>query len=153
MNIEKLKELERLLSQSDDFGEPLIFYMDHFADKPSFTNLSEKTKSPLIKMMLNGAGQLAYDKIPVRITGLKMLLFERLGIIHGGGFIEGQLFTFFYCKRINQGLMCISDRTGGMNLLRITPRPADGNEMKEDFTDLAESDQDITKEYINPNPN
>ena len=150
MSTEKLKELETRLAESEDFMETLSFFMDNFGDKPSFTRDSKKTKAPLVVELIHAGAVSFFKKIPVNIIKLVVMSYDRLSIIHGGGFVEGQMLSFFYCKRINKGMLIIASKTGSIEMIRITPQPLDDKKLDTDFIDSIES---VTKHFRNENPN
>jgi hypothetical protein len=151
MNTDKLKQLETLLSESSEFGDIFTYFMDNFSDKPSFIKDSKKAKSPLISLLIKEGAMVVFQKLPLRITNVMMMSFDRLSIIHGGGFVEGQIFQFFYCKRINIGMLAISLKGASTELVRIIPHTLDKTQiLEEDFIDNVKS---ITKEYKTENPN
>ncbi|MEH2269267.1 MAG: hypothetical protein V7K68_12665 [Nostoc sp.] len=45
MNIDQLQELKRKLTNDADLSDIWLFYMDHFADLPEFTDLGEPVGS------------------------------------------------------------------------------------------------------------
>jgi hypothetical protein len=151
MNLDKLKQLETILAESEEFSDIFTYFMDNFGDKPSFVRDSKKAKSPLIMAMIKEGAVVVFRKIPIRITNVTILSFDRLSILHGGGFVEGQLFQFFYCKRINKGMLIIASSTGSTEMVRITPQALDNTQqLEEGFMESVES---VTKEYRNQNPN
>lgn len=149
MTPDKLKQLETLLNESDDFSVILTFFFDHFADHRLFIDKSKKIKVPLVKQMIKEASEVVFRKIPIVVTGLMMLDNERLSILHGSGKVEGHLFNFFYCKRINKGMLAISVK-GFTEMVRITPKSVDQTNLTADFI---ESVDDFTVHYNNKNPN
>jgi|GEM_PF-2031017 len=150
MTLDQLKQLETLLADSEDFSEIFSFFMDHFADHQSFINQSKKTKAPLVKAIVKQAAEAVFRKIPILITKMIILSHDRLSLLHGGGFVEGKLFNFFYCKRTNKGLLVITTRGGSTEFVRITPQPADTTILTEGFMESVES---YTVEYKNKFPN
>lgn len=137
MTTEKSKHLENILKDGDNFAEIFDYFLTHFAEQPAFTQQSKKFKSPLIKELVSQASAQIFNKIPIQITNLLLLNHERLGIIHGAGWVEAKLFNVFYCKRINKGLLVIT--TGqGTQMARITPTPIKATELTEDFIDSVE---------------
>lgn len=135
MTTEKLKHLESILKDGDDFAEIFDYFLTNFAEQPAFTQQSKKFKSPLIKELVSQASAQIFNKIPIQITNLLLLNHEKLGIVHGAGWVEAKLFNVFYCKRLNKGLLVIT--TGqGTQMARITPTPTVATEqLKEDFID------------------
>lgn len=134
MTTEKLKHLENILKDGDDFAEIFDYFLTNFAEQPAFTQQSKKFKSPLIKELVSQASAQIFNKIPIQITNLLLLNHEKLGIVHGAGWVEAKLFNVFYCKRLNKGLLVIT--TGqGTQMARITPTPTTNTELKEDFID------------------
>jgi hypothetical protein len=151
MNLDKLKQLETLLAESEEFSDIFTYFMDNFGDKPNFVRDSKKAKPPLIMAMIKEGALVVFQKIPLRITNVTTLSFDRLSILHGGGFVEGQLFQFFYCKRINKGMLIIASPTGSTEMVRITPQAMDNTQKLE--ADFMESVESVTMEFRNPNPN
>jgi hypothetical protein len=149
MTPDKLKRLETLLNESEDFNEIFSFYMDHFADHRLFIEKSKKAKVPFLKEILRQAAAAFFRKIPVSIIGFAALDNERLSILHGGGFVEGHLFNCFYCKRINKGMFVIST-PGSTEMFRITPTPLGETKLTDDFM---ESVDQFTVRYNHKNPN
>ncbi len=150
MSTEKLIQLETMLAGSEEFREILRFFMDNFGEKPSFMRDSKKIKAPFILEIIKAGGTFIFQKTPIHITKLMMLNYERLGLIHGGGFVEGHVFNFFYCKRINKGMLTFALKNGSVEYLRITPQPLDDLKLDADFIESVES---VTKHYQTQNPN
>jgi hypothetical protein len=149
MTTEKRKLLEEKVSESQEFFEIFDFFMTNFAEQTAFIDQSKKIKVPIIKELISTGAAAVFQKIPIQITNLLLLNHERLGILHGNGWVEGKLFNFFYCKRINQGMLAISF---GKNtqMVRISPKPTEPIQMQEDFI---ESVADFSKHFKHKFPN
>ncbi|WP_340095191.1 hypothetical protein [Nostoc punctiforme] len=57
MNIDRLHELKQKLTNDADLSDIWLFYMDHFADLPEFTDLGEPAYNEyLVVRQVNLAG-------------------------------------------------------------------------------------------------
>ena len=135
MTTEKLNHLITILRDGDDFAEIFDYFLTNFSEKDAFIKQSKKFKSPLIKEMISQAAAQVFNKIPIQITNFFLLNHERLGIVHGAGWVEAKLFNVFYCKRINVGLLVIQTQHD-TKFSRITAAPqGPTTQLNEDFID------------------
>lgn len=150
MTTEKLNHLITILRDGDDFSEIFDYFLTNFSEQDAFIKQSKKFKSPLIKEMISQAAAQGFNKIPIQITNLFLLNHEKLGIVHGAGWVEAKLFNVFYCKRINVGLLVIQTNQD-TKFSRITTVPqGPTTQLNEDFIDSVDG---FSKHYNQKFPN
>ncbi len=139
MTAEKLKQLETSLAENEEFQETFKFFMDHFADHRIFIEQSKKVKLPFLNTLVKEAARFFLRKDQLVLVGFRVTESARLNIYHGSATTEGHHLVFFYCKRINQGMLVFfGGGSGMMDYLRITPRSVDGSKMPENFAEIVE---------------
>lgn len=83
MNIDQLQELKRKLTNDADLSDIWLFYMDHFADLPEFTDLGEPAYNEYLDAVLQKTCQQMFDRA-IKIsdcllsTSLRIIYFMEL---------------------------------------------------------------------------
>lgn len=62
MNIDRLQELKRKLTNDADLSDIWLFYMDHFADWPEFTDLGEPADNQYLDAVLQKTCQQMFNR-------------------------------------------------------------------------------------------
>jgi hypothetical protein len=76
MNIDRLQELKRKLTNDADLFDIWLFYMDHFADHPEFTDLGEPADNEYLDAVLQKTCQQMFDRA-IKISDFLLIYIAR----------------------------------------------------------------------------
>jgi hypothetical protein len=113
MKITRLLELKQKLYREKDLAKIWLFYMDHFADRPKFTDLGEPAVNQNIEYIIDRICREMF-KIDAKISDLLLIYIEKYQLFHGSFSIEGQIGGLIYFEEVKRGLLAVSDLTSGM---------------------------------------
>jgi hypothetical protein len=124
MSVHKLKQLESLLENEEDFSQTVSFFMDQFGADPAFAAMGKPAYVPVIINALGDFCTSFFKKEQISMADLNMIQVEPYRMFHGYTFVEGHIVTFFYCKGVDKGMfsLCnILDPSGRVHYGRLTP--------------------------------
>ncbi|MHC5937591.1 hypothetical protein [Nostoc sp.] len=107
MNIDRLHELKRKLTNEADLSHIWLFYMDHFADQPEFTELGEPADNEYLDAVLHKTCQQMFGSA-IKITGFFLIYIAKYRLFHGPFQIEGRIGGVIYFEDIKIGLLAVS---------------------------------------------
>jgi hypothetical protein len=109
MNINLLSKLKQKLREEAQLSTIWVFYMDHFADHPEFTNMGEPLHNEQLKMALvKSCQQMFADQAEqVVIAEFMSIYIARHRFFHGPVKIAGRYGGMFYFEDIKMGLVAI----------------------------------------------
>jgi hypothetical protein len=106
MKIERLQELKVKLTQVKDLSKIWLFYMDHFADYPEFTDLGAPSPNSYLEAVLKRTCQQLFGKT-VKISDFFSIYIAEYQFFHGPFHIEGRIGGLFFVD-IKFGLIAVS---------------------------------------------
>ncbi|MBE9053530.1 hypothetical protein IQ243_24620 [Nostocales cyanobacterium LEGE 11386] len=107
MNIDRWQELKQKLTIEPDLSDIWLFYMDHFADHPKFTELGE----PIYNEYLNSVIQKTCQQIfgtAIRITDFLPIYIAQYGFFHAPFQVQRRIGGVIYFEDIKIGLIAVS---------------------------------------------
>ena len=107
MKIDRLQELKQKLTDVADLSDIWSFYMDHFADKPEFTDLGEPAYNEYLDAVLHKTCQQMFDRT-VKITDFFLIYIAPYDLFHGAFQVEGRIGGVIYFEDIKIGLIAVS---------------------------------------------
>jgi hypothetical protein len=107
MNIDRLQELKQKLTDVADLSDIWLFYMDHFADHPEFTELGEPAENEYLDAVLHKTCQQMFGRA-IKITGFFLIYIAPYRLFHGPFQVEGRIGGVIYFEDIKIGLLAVS---------------------------------------------
>ncbi|MBD2248454.1 hypothetical protein [Nostoc sp. FACHB-888] len=107
MNIDQLQELKRKLTNDADLSDIWLFYMDHFADQPEFTDLGEPADNEYLDAVLQKTCQQMFDRA-IKISDFLLIYIARYHLFHGAFQIAGRIGGVIYFEDLKIGLIAVS---------------------------------------------
>jgi hypothetical protein len=107
MNIDRLQELKQKLTDVADLSDIWLFYMDHFADHPEFTDLGEPAENEYLDAVLHKTCQQMFGRA-IKITGFFLIYIAPYRLFHGPFQVEGRIGGVIYFEDIKTGLLAVS---------------------------------------------
>ena len=107
MNIDRLQELKRKLTNDADLSDIWLFYMDHFADLPEFTDLGEPADNEYLDAVLQKTCQQMFDRA-IKISDFLLIYIAPYYLFHGAFQIEGRIGGVIYFEDLKIGLIAVS---------------------------------------------
>ncbi len=107
MNIDRLQELKQKLTNDADLSDIWLFYMDHFADLPEFTDLGEPVYNEYLDAVLHKTCQQMFDRA-IKITDFFLIYIAPYHLFHGAFQVEGRIGGVIYFQDIKIGLLAVS---------------------------------------------
>jgi len=141
----ELKNLQRVLIKEDDFSKILNYFMTNFAENERFLRLSKKTKSPMVKALIEAIGERQYGKGQFRITNLFLQKVKKTKMIHGPFLINNELGSVFYFEDINMGMVTIAKMKGRTEFFRISSHNLSKNKSSTKLSSKNAISRDIPK--------
>ncbi|MCC5608462.1 hypothetical protein LC612_17120 [Nostoc sp. CHAB 5834] len=107
MKIDRLQELKRKLTNDADLSDIWLFYMDHFADKPEFTDLGEPAYNEYLNTVLQKTCQQMFGRT-IKISDFLLIYIAPYNLFHGAFQVEGRIGGMIYFEDIKIGLIAVS---------------------------------------------
>jgi hypothetical protein len=107
MKINRLQELKQKLTTEKDLSDIWLFYMDHFADQPEFTDLGEPAYNEYLNAILHKTCQQMFGRA-ITITGFFLIYIAKYRLFHGPFQVEGRIGGVIYFEDIKIGLLAVS---------------------------------------------
>jgi hypothetical protein len=107
MNIDRLQELKRKLTNDADLSDIWLFYMDHFADHPEFTDLGEPADNEYLDAVLQKTCQQMFDRA-IKISDFLLIYIAKHHLFHGAFQVEERIGGMIYFEDIKIGLIAVS---------------------------------------------
>ncbi len=108
MKIDRLQELKQKLAVEKELSDIWLFYMDHFADYPEFTELGKPARSEYLSAILHKCCQQMFGKA-IKITDFLLIYIAEYQLFHGPFQVEGQIGGVIYFEDIKIGLIAVSE--------------------------------------------
>jgi hypothetical protein len=125
MDLTRLATLKQKLMETEDFGEVLSYFMDHFGGDPAFLALGESTEHPFLESILpKVVGRLCRRE--VSLSGFALTRLPEHQFVHGGFAAGSSVGTVLYFDDLQMGLLAVmlSLAPSDTRLVRFTGRPA-----------------------------
>jgi hypothetical protein len=107
MKIDRLQELKQKLTSVADLSDIWLFYMDHFADHPEFTDLGEPADNEYLNAVLQKTCQQMFGRA-IKITDFLLIYIAPDHLFHGAFQVEGRIGGVIYFEDIKIGLLAVS---------------------------------------------
>ena len=107
MNIDRLQELKQKLTNDADLSDIWLFYMDHFADHPEFTELGQPTYNEYLDGVLHKICQQIFGRA-IKITDFLLIYIAKYHFFHGPFQVERRIGGVIYFQDIKIGLIAVS---------------------------------------------
>lgn len=107
MNIDRLQSLKQKLTNDADLSDIWLFYMDHFADWPEFTDLGEPADNEYLDAVLQKTCQQMFHRA-INISDCLLIYIAPYHLFHGAFQIEGRIGGVIYFEDIKIGLIAVS---------------------------------------------
>jgi hypothetical protein len=107
MKIDRLQELKQKLTNDADLSRIWLFYMDHFADRPEFTDLGEPAGNEYLDAVLQKTCQQMFGRA-IKITDFFLIYIAKYHLFHGAFQVEGRIGGVIYFEDIKIGLLAVS---------------------------------------------
>lgn len=107
MKIKRWKELKQKLTNEKDLDKIWLFYMDHFADHPEFTDLGQPAQNQYLNDVLFKTCQQMFGK-KIKITDFLSIYIAEQKLYHGPFQVDRRIGGVFYFEDIKVGLIAVS---------------------------------------------
>lgn len=107
MNIDRFQELKQKLTKEADLSNIWLFYMDHFADHPAFTDLGEPIYNEYLDAVIHKTCQQMFDR-EVKITNFLPIYIGEYHFFHAPFQAERRIGGVIYFEDIKVGLIAVS---------------------------------------------
>ncbi|WP_373527996.1 hypothetical protein [Nostoc sp.] len=107
MKIDRLQELKQKLTHVADLSHIWLFYMDHFADQPEFTELGEPAYNEYLNAALYKTCQQMFGG-EIKITDFLLIYIAPDHLFHGAFQVGGRIGGVIYFEDIKIGLLAVS---------------------------------------------
>ncbi|MBD2773197.1 hypothetical protein ICL16_14250 [Iningainema sp. BLCCT55] len=107
MKINRLQELKQKLTNVSDLSDIWLFYMDHFADDPEFTELGEPAYNEYLNAVVHKTCQHLFGSA-IKITNFLLIYVAQYRLFHGPFQVEGRIGGVIYFEDIKIGLLAVS---------------------------------------------
>ncbi|MBC6432168.1 hypothetical protein FM036_15935 [Nostoc sp. HG1] len=119
MNIDRLQELKRKLTNDADLSDIWLFYMDHFADHPEFTDLGEPADNEYLDAVLQKTCQQMFGRA-IKISDFLLIYIAPYNLFHGAFQVEGRIGGVIYFEDIKTGLIAVSEDYPATNVVKYS---------------------------------
>jgi hypothetical protein len=99
-----MAELRARMQHPTDYEKALDYFMSTIANAFEMHQLGEPTESPALRAVLSTALQQVFGK-PHPLQALAVLHAAEHGLYHGCARTSGRAIAFFYCRRLNIGIV------------------------------------------------
>jgi hypothetical protein len=107
MKINRLQELKQKLTSVADLSEIWLFYMDHFADDPKFTELGEPTYNQYLDTVIHKTCEQMFGRA-IKITDFFPIYIAKYHLFHAPFLAERRIGGVIYFEDIKVGLIAVS---------------------------------------------
>ncbi|MDZ8056338.1 MAG: hypothetical protein RMX68_024465 [Aulosira sp. ZfuVER01] len=107
MNIDRFQELKQKLTSVADLSDIWLFYMDHFADHPQFTDMGKPTHNEYLDTVIHKTCQQMFGRA-VKITDFFPIYIAQYHFFHAPFLVERRIGGVIYFKDIKIGLIAVS---------------------------------------------
>jgi hypothetical protein len=107
MKIDRLQELKQKLTNEADLSDIWLFFMDHFADHPEFTELGEPAYNEYLDAVVHKTCQQMFGRA-IKITGFFLIYIAKYQLFHGAFQVEGRIGGVIYFEDTKVGLLAVS---------------------------------------------
>jgi hypothetical protein len=107
MNIHRLQELKQKLTSVADLSQIWLFYMDHFADHPEFTDMGEPTHNEYLDTVIHKTCHQMFGRA-IKITDFFSIYIAKYHFFHGPFQAERRIGGVIYFDDIKIGLIAVS---------------------------------------------
>ncbi|BAZ02924.1 hypothetical protein NIES37_69370 (plasmid) [Tolypothrix tenuis PCC 7101] len=107
MNIDRLQELKQKLTHEADLSNIWLFYMDHFADHPQFTDMGEPTHNEYLDTVIHKTCHQMFGRA-IKITDFISIYLAKYHFFHGPFQAERRIGGVIYFEDIKIGLIAVS---------------------------------------------
>ena len=107
MKIERLQELKQKLTNEADLSHIWLFYMDHFADHPEFTELGEPANNEYLDAILHKNIEQIFGRA-ITISNFFLIYIAKYQFFHGSFQVKGRIGGVIYFQDIKIGLLAVS---------------------------------------------
>ena len=107
MKIERLQELKQKLTNEADLSQIWLFYMDHFADHPEFTELGEPAHNEYLDAILHKNIEQIFGRV-ITISNFFPIYIAKYQFFHGPFQVQGRIGGVIYFQDIKIGLLAVS---------------------------------------------
>ncbi|MEH2160950.1 MAG: hypothetical protein V7K38_07850 [Nostoc sp.] len=108
MKIDRLQEIKQKLTNESDLSHIWLFYMDHFADHPEFTELGQPAYNEYLDAIVHKSCKHLFGKA-TKITGFFLIYIAEYQLFHGAFQVEGRIGGVIYFDDIKIGLLAVSE--------------------------------------------
>jgi hypothetical protein len=107
MKIDRLQELKQKLMSIANLSEIWLFYMEHFADHPEFTDLGEPAYNEYLDSVIQKTCEQMFGR-EVNITDFLPIYIAEYGFFHAPFLVEHRIGGVIYFEDIKVGLIAVS---------------------------------------------
>ncbi|BAZ02730.1 hypothetical protein NIES37_67430 [Tolypothrix tenuis PCC 7101] len=107
MNINRLQELKQKLTHDADLSNIWLFYMDHFADHPEFTDMGEPIHNEYLHTVIRKTCHQMFGR-ETKITDFLSIYLAKYHFFHGPFQAERRIGGVIYFEDIKIGLIAVS---------------------------------------------
>ena len=107
MKIDRLQSLKQKLTNEADLPDIWLFYIDHFAPRPEFTDLGEPTDNEYLDAVLHKICQQMFGRT-IKITDFLLIYIAPYNLFHGAFQVEGRIGGMIYFEDIKIRLLAVS---------------------------------------------
>ena len=107
MKIDRLQELKQKLTLEADLSHIWLFYLDHFADDPEFTELGEPAYNEYLDTVLHKTCKHLFG-MAIKITDFFGIYIAEYQLFHGPFQVKGRIGGVIYFEDIKIGLLAVS---------------------------------------------
>lgn len=107
MKIDRLQELKQKLTSEADLSHIWLFYMDHFADDPEFTELGKPAYNEYLDAVLDKTCKHLFGSA-IKITDFFGIYIAEYQLFHGPFQVKGRIGGVIYFEDIKIGLLAVS---------------------------------------------
>ncbi len=107
MKINRLHELKQKLTNESDLSKIWLFYMDHFADKPEFTELGDRAESEFLNTVLLKTCQQMFGSA-TKLTEFLLVYIPKYQLFHGCFQVKKRNGYIIYFDDLKVGLLAVS---------------------------------------------
>jgi hypothetical protein len=107
MNSDRWRELKQKLTDEADLSEIWLYYMDHFADHPKFTNMGSRVDDPYLDAVTLSICQHLFGANATIANALTICIAQQR-FYHGPFMVGGRIGGIIYDENTKTGLLAVS---------------------------------------------